>query len=78
MNMYLQVALLIHDYCLWKLQDYSAMMSGTQKGLPLKVPTIPIKVLTPNTAQVYLLIKVWKPFYVQDWACVHKGLLAMK
>ena len=38
-----------------KIQDYSAMMSGNQKGIPLKVPTIPIKVLSPNTTQVCLL-----------------------
>ena len=31
------------------------MMSGNQKGIPLKVPSIPIKVLSPNATQVCLL-----------------------
>ena len=42
-------------FLFWKIQDYSAMMSGNQKGIPLKVPSIPIKVLSPNTTQVCLL-----------------------
>lgn len=29
------------------------MMTGTQNGLPIKVPTIPIKVVNPNTTQVH-------------------------
>ena len=41
-------------FLFWKIQDYSAMMSGNQKGIPLKVPSIPIKVLSPNTTQVCL------------------------
>ena len=28
------------------------MMSGSSKGLPIKVPTIPIKVITSNASQV--------------------------
>ena len=31
------------------------MMSGSQKGIPLKVPTIPIKVVTPNATQVDIM-----------------------
>ena len=38
----------------FKFQDISAMMSGAQKGLPIKVPTVPIKVVTSNTTQVNL------------------------
>ena len=33
------------------------MMSGSQKGLPLKVPTIPIKVVTPNASQVWKYVE---------------------
>ena len=46
--------LIVVVFLLWKIQDYSAMMSGNQKGIPLKVPSIPIKVLSPNTTQVCL------------------------
>ena len=37
------------------------MMTGSQKGLPLKVPTIPIKVVTPNASQVWKYVEglVW-------------------
>ena len=31
--------------------NISAMMSGSQKGIPLKVPSIPIKVVTTNATQ---------------------------
>lgn len=34
------------------LQDLKDMMSGSSKGLPIKVPTIPIKVITSNASQV--------------------------
>ena len=33
-------------------QDLKDMMSGSSKGLPIKVPTIPIKVMTSNASQV--------------------------
>ena len=32
------------------------MMSGSSKGLPIKVPTIPIKVITSNASQVSLKV----------------------
>ena len=40
------------------------MMSGSQKGIPLKVPTIPIKVVTPNAAQVDIMIFFYRGFYL--------------
>ena len=33
------------------------MMSGSSKGLPIKVPTIPIKVVTSNVTQVTFPLK---------------------
>ena len=38
------------------MQDLKDMMSGSSKGLPIKVPTIPIKVITSNASQVSLKV----------------------
>ena len=42
------------------LQTLSNMMSGTQKGLPIKVPTIPIKVVTTNGTPVCIIFETFE------------------
>ena len=39
-------------------------MSGSQKGLPLKVPTIPIKVVTPNASQVWKYVEGLVQYFI--------------
>ena len=43
------------------------MMSGSSKGLPIKVPTIPIKVMTSNASQVSIILNILSIFrYVRE------------
>ena len=49
------------------------MMSGASKGLPIKVPTIPIKVMTSNASQVSISLTITNIFK-DFWESI--GLLA--
>ena len=45
-----------HLISVYSWQDFSNMVSGANKGLPIKVPTIPIKVVTTNGTPVSIIV----------------------
>ena len=45
-----------HLISVYSWQDFSNMVSGAHKGLPIKVPTIPIKVVTTNGTPVSTIV----------------------
>ena len=52
------------------------MMSGSSKGLPIKVPTIPIKVMTSNASQVSYILSIYvllEPFGILAKTCFDSG-----